>query len=277
VLRGLGGTPLLIICALLYAEEAGLPIPVAPGEAVLIGGGLLIASGSVPFWLAMPAEFVAVVAGVMTGYTWARGIGASRLRRLADRLGAGQPFEHVAERLREAGPLQIAGSRLIPGLRIYTTLVAGALGVDLRRFMLGIIPAAAIWVTTFTLLGVFVGIPAQRVLGRFEAFAVRMAVVLVLLAAAYLAIDRIPWLSRPYHGDRHAPRWRVAMAAVVDVLLVVVVMAALGFLTGLEALEPDSVVSAVALVGVLSLIYLVIARRSVGRTAGEALMRIHYP
>jgi hypothetical protein len=54
-------------------------------------------------------------------------------------------------------------------------------------------------------------------------------------------------------------------------------MVALGVLTGLEALEPDSVVSAASVIGILSLVYLVIARRSVGRTAGEALLRVHYP
>jgi membrane protein DedA with SNARE-associated domain len=277
VLRSLGGAPLVIVCVLLFAEEAGVPIPVAPGEAVLLGAGLLIASGSVPIWLAMPAEFVAVVAGALTGYTWSRAIGASRLRQLADRLGAGEPFDRVAERLREAGPMQIAVSRLVPGLRIYTTLAAGAVSVRPWRFLLGILPAAAVWVVTFTLLGVFVGIPAQRVLGRFEAFAVRFAVVLALLVAAYLVIDRIPWISGQRRGISQAPRWRLAVAAMVDLLLVAVAMVALSLLTGLEALEPDSVVSAAAVVGILSLVYLVIARRSVGLTAGEALLRIHYP
>jgi membrane protein DedA with SNARE-associated domain len=278
VLRSIGGTgPLVAVCVLLFAEEAGVPIPVAPGEAVLLGAGLLIASGAVPFWLAMPAEFGAVIAGVLTGYTWARVIGATALRRLADRLGAGQAFDRVAERLREAGPPQIAISRLVPGLRIYTTLAAGAVGVPLGRFMFGILPAAAIWVTAFTLLGVFVGIPAQRFLGRFEAFAVRLGVVLALLAAAYLVIDRIPWLSGARRRIPQAPRWKLVVAVAVDLLLVAVVMLALGVLTGLEALDPDSVVSAAAVVGSLSLVYLVIARRSVGLTAGEALLRIRYP
>jgi membrane-associated protein len=278
MLRSLGGTaPLLIICVLLFVEEAGLPIPIAPGEAVLIGAGLLIASASVPFWLAMPAEFVAVLGGVMTGYFWSRAIGAARLRQLADRLGAGRPFDQVADRLREAGPVQIAISRLVPGLRIYTTLAAGAVGVNLWRFVPGVVPAAALWVATFTLIGVFVGIPAQRVLGRVEAFAVRLGIVLALLAAAYVLIARIPWITRPRRRIPPAPRWKVAVAALVDLLLVVVVMVALGLLTGLEALEPDSVVSAATVIGVLSLAYLIIARRSVGRTAGEALLRIHYP
>ena len=278
MLRSLGGTgPLAVICLLLLAEEAGLPLPVAPGEAVLLGAGLLIASGAVPFWLAMPAEFAAVVGGVLTGYTWSRAIGVSRLRGLADRLGAGPALDRVAERLLEAGSLQIAVSRLVPGLRIYTTLTAGAVGVPLGRFVVGVLPAAAVWVVAFTLLGVFVGIPAQRVLGRVEAFAVRLGVVLALLAAAYILIDRIPWISGPRRPIPHAPRWKLAVAVAIDLLVVAFVMVVLGLVTGLEALDPDSVVSAATVIGVLSLVYLVIARRSVGLTAGEALLRIHYP
>lgn len=278
MLRSLGGAaPLAIICLLLFAEEGGVPIPVAPGEAVLLGAGLLIATGGVPFWLAMPAEFVAVVAGVLTGYAWSRAIGVNSLRGLADRLGAGPALDTVTERLLGAGPLQIMVSRLVPGLRIYTTLAAGAVGVPLARFLLGILPAAAVWVLAFTLLGVFVGIPAKRVLGTFEAFVVRLGVVLALLAAAYILIDRIPWLSGERRPVPSAPRWKVALAVAIDLVLVVLVMLILGLLTGLEALEPDSVASAAAVVGVLSLVYLVIARRSVGLTAGEALLRVHYP
>lgn len=114
-------------------------------------------------------------------------------------------------------------------------------------------------------------------LGRAEAFALRLGVVLALLVAAYVLIDRIPWITRPHRHVASARRWKVALAALVDLSLVVVVMVALGLLTGLEALEPDSVVSAATVIGIFWLVYLVIARRSVARTAGEALLRVHYP
>ena len=56
-----------------------------------------------------------------------------------------------------------------------------------------------------------------------------------------------------------------------------IVMSLLALLTGLEALEVDSGITAVAVAGALSLAYLVVVRRSVGLTAGEALLRVHYP
>jgi membrane protein DedA with SNARE-associated domain len=268
---------LVIVCVLLFAEEAGVPIPFAPGEAVLIGAGLLIASGAVPFWLAMPAEFVAVLAGATTGFAWARAVGPERLRALADRLGAGHAFDRVAERLRDAGVGGIAVSRLVPGLRIYTTLAAGAVGIPFSTFIVAVVPAIAAWVATFTLLGVFFGIPAQLFVNRFEAYALRFGVVIALLVGIYLILRRLPWVSGTDRRFPRGPGWKVALAAFVDVALMAVVMALLALLTGLEALEADSGVTAVAVVGALLLVYLVIVRRSVGLTVGEALLRVHYP
>src|SRR5207302_2120827 len=193
LLGALRGDPSLAIgCGLLFLEEAGLPIPVSPGEAVLIGCGLLIATGAVPFWVVIPATFASALAGCLVGYFWSSSLGRDRVKVVAARLGAAGAFERVAERLRESGLTPIAVSRLIPGLRVYTTLVAGAVGVGWRRFVVAVAPAIAVWDLTFTLLGVFVGIPAQRFLGRAENFAVRAGIVLVLLAAAYLILRRVP-------------------------------------------------------------------------------------
>src|SRR5207244_7801182 len=100
-LGALRGAPSLVIaCGLLFLEEAGLPIPIAPGEAVLIGCGLLIATGTVPFWVVIPAAYASALSGCLVGYGWARAIGPERLEVVADRLGAAGPFEHVADRLR---------------------------------------------------------------------------------------------------------------------------------------------------------------------------------
>lgn len=146
-----------IVGALLFLEEAGLPLPVAPGEAVLIGAGLLIAGGGAPFWLIVPVAYLAVICGVLTGYAWAHRIGPKRVHALAARLHAGGPYDRAASRLRGATPLQIAASRLLPGLRVYTSLVAGAVGVKMGRFMAGVLPASALWVVAFIGAGLLRG------------------------------------------------------------------------------------------------------------------------
>jgi membrane-associated protein len=277
-LGALRGAPSLVIaCALLFLEEAGLPLLIAPGEAVLIGCGLLIATGAVPAWVVLPAAYASALGGCLVGYAWSRAIGPQRLELVAARLGVGGPFEHVTDRLRDADPTRIAISRLIPGLRVYTTLVAGAVGIRSRRFVIGVAPAMAVWVLAFTLLGVFVGVPAERFLGRFENLAIRAALVLLLLAGAYLGLRRVPSAGRLRVTTEPASGWRLVGALVVDLGLVAVVTGVLGALTGLAVDDLQAVVSTLFIVGTLSLVYLIVARRSAGLTVGEAIFRVRYP
>src|ERR1700694_485665 len=181
-----------IVCALLFLEESGLPMPVAPGEAVLIGAGIFVASGAAPVWLVAPLAYLAVICGVLTGYAWAQRIGPKRVHAFASRLYAGGPYDRAAARLRAASPLQIAASRLLPGLRVYTSLVAGAVGLNLGRFMTGVLPASALWVATFMGLGLFVGAPVERLLGRFEAYGLRALVVVVVVLIWVVAARWMP-------------------------------------------------------------------------------------
>src|SRR5439155_5257583 len=132
-----------------------VPIPIAPGEAVLIGCGLLVATGAVPAWVVIPAAYASVLSGCLVGYGWARAIGPERLEVVAGRLGAAGPFEHVADRPGGAGSTRIAATRLVPGLRVYTTLVAGAVGIGGRRFLAALGPGIARRVPAFAPPGVF--------------------------------------------------------------------------------------------------------------------------
>lgn len=269
-----GGAGLTAIALLLFLEEAGLPLPVAPGEAVLVAAGLLVAGGGAPAWVVLPVCYAAVLGGALTGFGWARLIGPGRLRALAGRLRARGPYDRAAERLRDAPPLEIAVSRLLPGLRIYTTLVAGAVGVPARDFVLAVAPAIAAWELLFALLGVFVGVPAEHLIGRFEAYGLRIAVFAVLAGFFFLLLRRVPAPKRWARFGTHPLRTSLALA--VDAALLVVVVAALSLLGGLVTHERDSIAVLAAVFGLLGLVYLYGARHSVGLTVGEALLEIRY-
>jgi membrane-associated protein len=267
---------LAIVCGLLFLEEAGVPLPVAPGEAALIGAGLLVASGAVSVWLMAPLAYAAVIGGVLTGYTWARRIGPKRVHAMAVRLHAGGPYDRAAARLRAATPVQIAASRLLPGLRVYTSLVAGAVGLNLGRFMTGVLPASALWVVAFLGLGLFVGAPVERLLGRFETYALRALVVAVVVVVWVVAARRMPVAKRAAAAERRHSKWRLGGALGLDLLAISIVAAALSLFTYIargDADEVDFVVTIFALLGVL---YLLIARETVGHTLGEALLDVTY-
>jgi membrane protein DedA with SNARE-associated domain len=265
-----------IVCALLFLEEAGLPIPVAPGEVVLIGAGILVASGSTPIWLMAPLAYLAVICGVLTGYAWARRIGPKQVHALAARVHAGGPYVRAAARLRAASPLQIAASRLLPGLRVYTSLVAGAVGLNLGKFMAGVLPASALWVVTFMGLGLFVGSPLERLLGRFEAYGLRAAVVVVVVLVWVVAARWMPPAKPATAADRGRGRWRLPAAIGLDLVAVSCAAAVLSLFTNLAGGDSDALAFVATMFAILGVLYLVVARQTVGYTLGEAVLDVRY-
>ncbi|MDQ2961464.1 MAG: DedA family protein, partial [Candidatus Dormibacteraeota bacterium] len=176
-LQGLHGTvAIFLLVGLLFTEEAGVPLPFAPGEVTLIAAGLLIASGGLNPFVFVPLAIAGCVAGAVVGYVWARAVGERGLSSLARRLHQDGNLERVSKRMRSAGWVGIAVSRLIPGLRIYTTLVAGAVRMPRRTFLAGMIPATVLWVVVFTALGAAVGIPVEHFLNAVERLAVQGAI-----------------------------------------------------------------------------------------------------
>jgi membrane protein DedA with SNARE-associated domain len=264
------------ICLLLFLEEAGLPLPVAPGEAVLLGAGLLISAGTDPAWLVIPVAYLSVLGGVAAAYWWAHRIGPERLRSLARRLHAGGPYDRAAGRLRAASPLQIAGSRLLPGLRVYTSLVAGAVGLDRRRFIFGVVPASAVWVVAFIGLGFFVGVPVERLMGRFAAYGLRAGVILVIAVVWVFAARRIPAARRETEVPRSPAPWRLPVALSLDFALVFTIVVILSVLNDLATQNLNDVVVAAVTFSILSLIYILVARETVGFTLGEAVLDVRY-
>ncbi len=238
---------------------------------------LLIASGTVPPGIFLPLVFLAISAGAFLGYSWVRGLEPRGLSALAEKLHASRSLDRVAKRLRAAGPLEIAASRLIPGMRVYTTLIAEAIGVRRRDFLLGVIPATALWVGAFTFLGALVGVPAERLFGTVDRLALRGAVLVALGVGVFLAIRLIPSaesrISIPYPAS-----WRIPVAVAADVGVVGSIAAGLSAGTRfiLHFGDPDGYVDAVAVLATVAFSYIVIARRSVGPTAGEALLGVTY-
>jgi membrane protein DedA with SNARE-associated domain len=265
-----------VICLLLFLEEAGVPLPFAPGEAVLLGAGLLISTGADRVWLVVPLAYLSVLGGIATAYWWAHRIGPERLRTLARRLHAGGPYDRAAGRLRAASPLQIAGSRLLPGLRVYTSLVAGAVGLDRRRFMTGVIPASALWVIAFIGLGIFVGVPVERLVGQFGAYGLRAGVILLIVVLWVVVARRIPPARHEEEVPTSSAPWRLPVALGLDFLLVFAVGAILSVLIGLATQNLNNVILAAATFSLLSLIYILVARNTVGFTLGEAVLDVRY-
>lgn len=282
LLNGLHGTvAAALLSVLLFVDEAGVPLPFAPNEVLLLVAGLLIAGGTLSPWEFLPLAVPAMIAGLLTGYYWARAIGSARLRGFAQRLGAEAAYDRAAERIRSASPLRIAITRLLPGVRVYATLVAGAAEVPLRRFLLGAIPAILVWVGICTVLGALVGIPVEHVLTRVEKLAATGVLLLLAGGGAYLAVRHVQPAPERTPLERVPVPGKIAAAIAVDVGIVSTCAAgadrigrAVVRAVGTGGLSSFNDV--VILVGSVAVAYVVLSRRTTGTTAGEGLIGVSY-
>jgi membrane-associated protein len=272
-LQGLHGTiAIILICALLFAEECGVPLPFAPGDFVLIAAGLLIATGALDARVFIPLAILSCVLGASVGYAWARKLGEPALHAFARRLGAEERLDRVFHRLRRAGASGVAIARLLPGLRVYTTLAAGAAGVDRAAFLRGVTGATLVWVVTFTAIGAAVGIPAERMLGRLERLAFDGTILLLAGTGGYLVLRLAPAPARAALVQLPR-RVRVWLALAIDAGVIAAVVA--GLLAIARRLVGTTAHgwfdAAVVVVLVMVLFGAVILHRS-GATAGARLL-----
>lgn len=269
----------LILAGLIFTEETGIPLPMAPGDGLLITAGVLIATGAIHPWVFIPVATVAAIGGGMVGYSWARAVGPRGLRSLAERLHLGRQLDRLERRLQAAGVPGIMFSRLIlPGMRVNTTLIAGALEIPRRTFVLALVPSVLVWIGVFTGLGALVGLPLAALLGRIDRALIHGGELLLVGVAGYLAARHVPALRRQDDPIQTVPRWdRVAFAALIDVAIIASVVAGVDRV-GRHLLHSgiDDLLD-VAIVGVISIaIYFLALRGTFGRTAGEALFGVSY-
>jgi membrane-associated protein len=274
-----GALATLVLASLILVEEIGVPLPFAPGDLVLLAAGVLIASGELSAWAFLPAAIAAGIGGGLAGYTWTRAVGQRGLRSLANRVHLGSRWEQLETRVQRAGPGGIMVLRLlVPGMRVNTTLLAGALLVPRRTFVLGLVPSVLVWVGVFTGLGVLVGLPLEQLLTRIDHALVDGGALLIVGLIGYLVARHVP--SR--QGDdplRASGGWApLLLAAGIDLATIASIVAGADAI-GRELLKNggiDDVMDAAITIGVIVGAYLLAARGSVGRTAGEALLRVSY-
>lgn len=274
-----GAIAVLLICGLVFIEESGVPLPMLPGDGLLVALGVLAAKNAVEARDAVPALCVAAITGALVGYGWARAIGRWGLDAVARRLRAGELIDRAGRRLRAAGAGGIVVCRLLPGLRVYSSLVAGATGMEPRVFVAGLVPAVIIWVVGFVALGYAVGVPAEHFLSHGQQVALNAVVVLGLAVGAYAGVRHIPARERGRHALAQARRpWRLGIALAVDASLVAGVTAALTDLLRdtLGWGDPDGLVDLGVVVLMVTLVYVAAARLGTGGTAGEGLFAVTY-
>jgi len=224
--QGLNGTTLIVvICVLMFIEETGVPLPFAPGDLVLAIGGIAIAGGRVNPFMLVGAVSISITVGALIGREAARLLGWQRLMKVAEPLHARGPLERAAGLLQRGGWRAVFTARLIPGLRVYTTQVAGVSRVSLRTFVGGLLPANVVYIASFVGLGAAFGRPILALIHAAEQQLLIALLLLVALVGVFL-LTRAP--ARRTLASLQAAGWTGPLKFRLDSVGVVLILSSLG-------------------------------------------------
>src|SRR3979411_2546143 len=188
-----GDLLIAVIAGLVFIEETGIPIPFAPGDLLLVIAGIAIASATVDPVPMVAALLLATILGAMVGREVFAAVGRPALQKAADALGFRPALHRTTDLRRRRGAPAVFIGRLIPGLRITTTQVAGVSKMSRLTFAVGLIPSVVVYIAIFVGLGALAGQPAVRLFHRAEH---RFFVIAVTVLAALAVILSVRWLAR---------------------------------------------------------------------------------
>lgn len=298
-----GDLLIAVIAGLVFIEETGVPVPFAPGDLLLVIAGIAIASDTVEPVPMVGALLVATVLGAILGREVFAIVGRAALLRIADALRFRPALERASNLLRRGGAPAVFAGRLIPGLRIHTTQVAGVSDMPRLTFAAGLIPSVLVYIAIFVGLGALVGQPAVGLFHRaqhrlFVITVTALAVVAVALSIRWLArrgaltalepivvgvrrdlADSIDaslfWRGRDDATARQYPLVRRLWAGLIDLavsfaMTILILTAVSGINSTEDVIDP----SGLLLVAVVSLAYRFASEALTGQTIGKSMMGI---
>ena len=214
-----------VICGLMFIEETGVPLPFAPGDLILALGGIAVAGGRVNPVLLVAAVAVSITVGALIGRGAAALLGWERLMRIAEPLRARGPLERAAGMLQRGGWRAVFTARLIPGLRVYTTQVAGVSRMPMRTFVGGLLPANAVYIGAFVGLGAAFGRPILALIHEAE-HQLLITILLIAVVLGVFLLTRAP--ARRTLASLQAAGWTGPLKFSLDSVGVVLILACLG-------------------------------------------------
>lgn len=176
---------------LLLIEEAGVPLPV-PGDTLVALAGTRHHQ-TIPYIAgALATSSLAVFLGSSFLYTIMRRGGRPLLNRYGRfLLLKPERMRRVELWMNRHGPIAIVWGRLIPGLRIPTSVVAGLSDIPYRVYAPANAISALVWSAVYFWLGMFIyrhfGLIILTITGLVDAASVYTVVLLLLMLLATMA------------------------------------------------------------------------------------------
>jgi undecaprenyl-diphosphatase len=150
----LGPYTYLLVGAMAFLETGAAVGLIAPGELVVILGGVAAGQGEVELAPLIALAWICALAGDTVSFLLGRRLGRGFLIAHGDRFGLSRGrLEQIERHFARHGGKTILLGRFIGLVRSLAPFVAGASRMPARRFLPMTAAAAAIWATACTLLG----------------------------------------------------------------------------------------------------------------------------
>lgn len=164
----LGAYGYIAILVLMFVEEAGLPMPL-PNEVALMYVGYLAYQGRLDANIAALVATTGAAGGSGLLYTLARRGGRPLIHKYGRFIHLNEAKLDKAEAwVKRHGMISVPVARLTPGLRIYTTVIAGVLRVPFKVVLAAVIGASLVWSFFWVHLGLALGDNWQAGAQAFE-------------------------------------------------------------------------------------------------------------
>jgi membrane-associated protein len=172
------------VFAIVFAESGLFFGFFFPGDSLLLTAGLLASRGFLDYWILMPGVFIAAVLGDNVGYWFGNKVGPPIFNRPNSRFFKRKNLLKAKEFYDKYGAITITAARFMPFIRTFAPIVAGAVSMNYRTFIIFNFLGAVLWGIGVTTLGYVLGLWFGTVEGIDHYF--------TLLVLAFFFIPGLP-------------------------------------------------------------------------------------
>jgi membrane-associated protein len=191
-----------ILFAIIFAESGLFFGFFLPGDSLLLTAGLLAFKGvmvgeeevKLSLFVLMPLLFVAAVLGDNVGYWFGRKVGPPLFRRPQSLLFRPKNLQAAKAFYDKHGGKTITIARFTPFIRTFVPIVAGAVGMEWRRFTFFNLFGGLLWAIGMTLAGYLLAdaIPPDVLDAYF-----------LVIVFAVIIVSMMPALIHLWRSERH--------------------------------------------------------------------------
>lgn len=182
------------VFAIVFAESGLFFGFFLPGDSLLLTAGLLASRGVLSEAVLVPGIFVAAVLGDSVGYWFGNKTGPHIFNRPSSLLFRRENLLKAKAFYEKHGGKTITLARFMPFIRTFVPIVAGAVSMNYRRFLLFNFIGAFLWGVGVTMLGFGLG----RAFGSIEG----VDKYFTLLVLAFFLIPGLPALVHLWRDSR---------------------------------------------------------------------------